>query len=246
MQTSIRRKSRSSIGLTGPSEVYSAGHLLRTQQDECKLWMNRLYFSKYTKIFYVILMILCLLSILWSVIHAGKFPNQAWYIALEVTLSVLVLCEVLLRVYLQGCTLFWRAYSNIFDVLVMVLSIFAIVMALSYDQLLEDVEGIAAQVVMAIRLIVQYLRLILLIKNQRKAQVEVLQMIDFSKLAEGHEGERNGQKQSHPYTDEGDLKMISSANNYPIQIREVRLEPIEEFSENNHRLDISDDLPLHQ
>lgn len=244
MQTSIRRKSRSSIGLTGPSEVYSAGHLLRTQQDECKLWMNRLYFSKYTKIFYVILMILCFLSILWSVIHVGKFPNEPWYIALEVTLSVLVLCEVLLRVYLQGCTLFWRAYSNIFDVLVMVLSIFAIVMALSYDQLLEDVEGIAAQVVMAIRLIVQYLRLILLIKNQRKAQVEVLQMIDFSKLAEGHEADRNGKKE-HPFTEEADLKIISSTNNYPIQMREVRLEPIEEFTENNHRLDISDDLPLH-
>lgn len=245
MQLPDRRKSRSTIGLTGPSEVFSASHLLRTQQDECKLWMNRLYFSKYTKIFYVTLMVLCLLSIVWSLIHAGKFPNETWYIVLEVALSFMILCEVLLRIYLQGCTMFWRSYSNIFDIVVTILSIFAIVMALSYKELMEDVEGIAAQVVMAIRLTVQYLRLILLIKNQKKAQVEVLQMIDFSKLAEGHDPERNRQiKENHPYTEDGDLKIVSSTNNYPIQMRQIRLQPNDEYIGSNHRLDISDDLPL--
>ena len=169
-------------GLFASVNVVSVNKLLSMQQDQSKLWMNRIYFSPYCRAFYVLLILLNIACIVWTLFQFGSFPTETWFLAIEVSLSAMVKGEVGWRMYLQGCKKFWTSVSNIFDVLVSVACFIALGFAAADTAVF--VEGFSGEVVLVFRTAVQYLRLVLFIKNQRKAQATLLQMINFSELAE--------------------------------------------------------------
>ena len=79
-------------------------------------------------------------------------------------MSLMLVLEILWRAYIQGDTYLWKA-SNIFDLVVVGLSSLGICLALFIPEKLEDIEGISNEVVLFVRSIILYLRLIVYIKN---------------------------------------------------------------------------------
>lgn len=73
---------------------------------------------------------------------------------------------------------------NILDFIIVIMCVAALGIALWNPNFHKDIEGIGGEIVMAIRNIIQFLRLILFLKNQQKTEVTAMKMIDFSKLGE--------------------------------------------------------------
>ena len=68
-----------------------------------------------------------------------------------------------------------------FDSIVTVLCV--IVIGVAYTQTGGEIEGELGDVLMVIRNLIVYLRLILLVKNQKQAQTTVISLLDFNEIA---------------------------------------------------------------
>lgn len=168
--------------LFASAEVVSSSKLLSMQLSRGRLWMSRLYFSAYCRAFYILLILMNLACIVWTLLQFGSFPDEVWFLALEVALSGLVVLEVGWRLGLQGPVAFCTSLANLFDVAVTVACV--VVLGLAAADMVLFLEGLSGEVLLIFRSFVQYLRLVFFIKNQRKAQNNLLQMINFSELAE--------------------------------------------------------------
>ena len=162
-------------------DVISASKLLSTQQNQGLIWMNRIYYSVYFRSFYVLLLLVNLACIAWALFKFGNFPDEVWFLCLEGCLAVMILVEVCWRMCVQGVGRFWCSLANVTDVLISAAAMAAL--GLAAADVAISFEGLSGQVVLIVRSGLQYLRLLLFIKNQRKAQ-DTLQMINFSELAE--------------------------------------------------------------
>jgi len=167
-------------GLMASAEVLSTNKLLSVQQDPSKLWMGRLYYSPYCRVFYALLLLLNLACIVWTLVQFGEFPNEPWFLALEVLLAVLVCVEVGWRMCLQGLRAFIKAAWNLCDVVAVVGCLVALGVATLQRLMLAGLPG---EAVLICRTLFQYLRLLYFIKDQHKAQT-ALQMLNFSELAQ--------------------------------------------------------------
>ncbi|CAG9333271.1 unnamed protein product [Blepharisma stoltei] len=198
---------RKDIGLYSPSDVLSTNQLLKTRQNHCKLCMNRAYFSKYTRVGYIIVIILCAIGIVWTLLSHGQFPDNMWFWLLEGLVTVLIAFEVCVRMYIQNCHAYWKSLSNIFDLIVVIVCIVAISIGLWDSDIDEDIGGITGEVLMILRTILQFLRVIVFLKNQQKAQLTALKMIDFSQLAEAKDNSHiklNENNKPPPVTEENE------------------------------------------
>ena len=169
-------------GLFASVDVVSANKLLSTQQDASKVWMNRIYYSVYFRGFYLMLILVNLACIVWTLVKFGTFPDEVWFIVLEGCLAVMVAVEVGWRMCVQGAGKFWCSLGNVADV--MVSGACVVALGFAVEDAAVFIEGFSSEVVLFVRSALQYLRLILFIKSQRKAQDTLLQMINFSELAE--------------------------------------------------------------
>lgn len=167
-------------GLMGSAEVLSTNKLLSVQQDPSKLWMGRLYYSPYCRIFYALLLLLNLACIIWTLVQFGEYPKEPWFIALEALLGLLVCVEVGWRVCLQGLRAFVKGVWSLCDVIVVVGCLVALGVATLQSVVLV---GLFAEALLIFRTLFQYLRLLYFIKDQRKAQ-NALQMLNFCELAQ--------------------------------------------------------------
>jgi len=147
-----------------------------------KITANRIYYSTAYQVLYVLMILVNVILLSWMVFHWNKYPSHSWFFGMEIAVNVTLIVEVMIRMAaLRGQ--FWKQWSNIFDVFVMGLSIFAIAADLFKDMPL-DLEDIAAAFILVLRYVVQFLRLFLFIKNQRKIlkATHDSQQIDFSIL----------------------------------------------------------------
>lgn len=168
--------------LFASAEVVSSSKLLSMQLSRGRLWMSRLYFSAYCRAFYVILILMNLACIVWTLLQFGSFPDDLWFLAVEAVLSGLVVLEVGWRLGLQGPVAFCTSLANLFDVAVTVACV--VDLGLAAADMVLFLEGLSGEVLLIFRSLIQYLRLVIFIKNQRKARDNLLQMINFSELAE--------------------------------------------------------------
>ena len=166
-------------GLMGSAEVLSTNKLLSMQQDPGKLWMGRLYCSPYCRLFYALLLVLNVACIVWTVVCFGEFPEELWFIALEGALGLLVSVEVGWRVCLQGLCAFVTALWNMCDVLVAAGCLAALGFATFQSAF---IAGLAGEAGLVLRTVLQYIRLVVFIREQHKAQD--LQMLNFCELAQ--------------------------------------------------------------
>lgn len=166
------------------SDVYSTNHLLQTNHRAIGVYLSRIYFSKACRSFYVALIVLCLVLVTWTLVNFGHFPEEGWFLGLEVFVSGMIIGEVVGRLVMQGLGKFCRSWLNVFDAIVASLSIIVLLEVLNSLTLAADIEGLLGEVWLAIRTVLQYLRLVVFIKNQKKAQVLALQVINFTELAQ--------------------------------------------------------------
>ena len=193
-----------------PSDVYSTNHLLQTNHKALSIYLSRIYFSKACRLFYVALVVLCLILVTWTLVNFGHFPEEKWFVVLEVFISCMIIGEVVGRIVMQGVHKFCSSWLNVFDAVVGLLSIVVLLEVINSLTFTADIEGLAGEVWLAIRTILQYLRLVVFIKNQQKAQVLALQVINFTELAQPSSRKDPGTEMIEGaklhYTDEFDEK----------------------------------------
>jgi hypothetical protein len=97
-------------------------------------------------------------------------PPPLWLVAVELFITVTLVFEVFLRVLADGARAFCSRASNVADVLVAALCVAAFAMFCIAPAATDEIEEDVALLVRCIRDVVRLLRIILLCKNQRRAQ----------------------------------------------------------------------------
>jgi len=149
---------------------------------------NRLLFSRGYSIFYLFMILLNVALILWVIIDLsvlGRFatPTHWLFITLEVLINIALLTEVTLRM-LSLKSRYFLSWSNIFDLSVLVISWLGLIIFFSSSALmLGEVDDVGTLLLLILRYIVQFLRLLLMVKNQKKASSGSKSVVDFSTLS---------------------------------------------------------------
>eukprot|EP00743_Colponemidia_sp_Colp-15_P003995 GILK01004307.1.p1 GENE.GILK01004307.1~~GILK01004307.1.p1 ORF type:complete len:230 (-),score=41.52 GILK01004307.1:174-815(-) len=161
---------RKSLGVSLPEPKPSADVFINLA--------NRVYFSKLYTCLYLLVIVLNTFAIIWTLRSPKGYPSEVWFIIIEIFINITILGEVALRMVTQRRK-YWTSCSNIFDVFVMALCITALILYLRGPSTEEEVEDIAADFMVAFRNGIQYLRLIMFLKNRGKNKPPV-DNIDFS------------------------------------------------------------------
>ncbi len=128
--------------------------------------ITRCLFAPSCTIFYILMVFLNLLLIAWIFWDSG-YPTHWLFIAIEVFINCVLCGEVLLRMLIQKKR-FFKSKANLFDVLVSILCVASLIVYFSGPSTLEEVDDAVAVLLLILRYGVQFLRLILLIKNNRE------------------------------------------------------------------------------
>ncbi|CAG9313398.1 unnamed protein product [Blepharisma stoltei] len=160
--------------------AYSPTSTYLNRHSTCKERLNQLYFSGFARYFYITQIILSLFSMIWVLNHIKRYPNQGWFIALEVIICVTILSEILLRMYLIGLRRFWTALSNIFDIFIIILCIYGIIFACTQDTLFDDLGGIVGIFVLIVRNLVLLLRVLLYFKNKHRKRIPSIHLEEMA------------------------------------------------------------------
>lgn len=152
----------------------------RRVTDLAQKFMNsRMYTAFY---FFMILMNLVLIVwVLLTLPTGGDYPDHWAFITLEVLINVLLGTEIVLKLAAQRSHYF-RSKSNLFDVFVLVLCVMALLIyAFEGASISEEIDDAVSFILLLVRYILQFLRLLLMIKNQRQNfQRKRDEGIDFS------------------------------------------------------------------
>jgi hypothetical protein len=167
-----------------PTDVLSTHNLLKTEQNRSKLRLTRCYNSRGCGVMYITLILLTLILITWTALEWPDLPDHWGFQSIECVITMGILLEVTGRMYLHGFRSYWKTFSNVLDFAMFALSVAALVIS-AHMMTGSQFEGIFGEFVLVFRNIMMYLRLLILLKNQRRTQNVLLAMIDFSKLAEG-------------------------------------------------------------
>jgi len=133
--------------------------------NNCRNVLTRIYFTKQTRVFYLLLILLSFFSMVWVLANLRGFPKETWFIVLEIFVCSAMVAEISLRTYLLGLKRFFKNKANTFDMLVTALCIVAIGLAFA-KAFLEEVEGVVGTVVIIVRNVFLLFRVLVLIKNQ--------------------------------------------------------------------------------
>ncbi|ETI49053.1 hypothetical protein, variant 2 [Phytophthora nicotianae CJ01A1] len=152
---------------------------------------SRLYFSSFYRLVYFFMIASSVVCVAWTGMNNWKIPSSVVFISLEITVSALLVFEVLLRMMAfkrvsdgavtsgrfwkqWGLTQrvvcckwqrFWHKWCNVFDVVALVMSLVSVAMYFNEGEgVLGELEEVAADSVLALRNAVQYVRLAIFLK----------------------------------------------------------------------------------
>eukprot|EP00743_Colponemidia_sp_Colp-15_P007485 GILK01008090.1.p1 GENE.GILK01008090.1~~GILK01008090.1.p1 ORF type:complete len:228 (+),score=36.56 GILK01008090.1:63-746(+) len=160
-----RRTESFAISSGSPSSIK---HNVRTG-DLFTILASRVYFSKAYSILYATVIVLNALVILWTLFASDGYPRDIWFVLIEICINVAIFGEVVIRMLSQGYK-YWQSCSNIFDFFVMSLCFVALCLYFKGPSPAEEVEDLAADMMIGFRNAIQYLRLLLMLKNSKKNQ----------------------------------------------------------------------------
>ena len=159
------------------SDYYSSELSTRST---CKENLTRIYFSPLIKIYYVLLIILSLSTLIYGLIDLARSINSVWLMSVEIFISICVVADVVARVIMQGTASFFMSCTNMFDIVVSVISIaFIVVTSVKYREV-EEIESIAGITFLVIRNVAQLIRILFFIKTQRKTRLNSVRLLDLS------------------------------------------------------------------
>jgi len=166
------------------SDVFSTSHLLSTNHRAVSIQLRRVYYSGYCRWYYFGVIAGMMVGVGWTVARLGDWQRQWWFIGAEVGIGALVVGEIIGRLVMLGFQKFLRSWLTFFDLLITFLSLLGLIYAFQSSSFLGCILGLSSQISLILRTLIQYLRLIVFVKNQEKAQAMVLQVINFSELAQ--------------------------------------------------------------
>ncbi|CAG9309990.1 unnamed protein product [Blepharisma stoltei] len=150
---------------------YSPTSSYLTKSSKCRSFINRFYFSKAARIFFAIQILLCLFSMIWVLAHIGSFPEEIWFITLEVIIGSTIISEVMIRMYLLGFKKFFIGCNNICDITLSLICVTEIIIAFTSRSLLDDIEGAIGIMILILRNIVIIWRVFMVINRQRRTRI---------------------------------------------------------------------------
>ncbi|KAL7691247.1 putative voltage-dependent channel domain superfamily [Plasmopara halstedii] len=150
---------------------------------------SRLYFSHFYRLVYSFMIAFSVVCVAWTSINHWKIPSSMMFISLEITVSTLLVLEVLLRM-MAFKKRFWQKWCNIFDIVALVMSLVSVAMYFNEEGVLGELEAVAADSVLALRNAVQYVRLALFLKNRSDRPTTIGKDINFENISADPDGER--------------------------------------------------------
>jgi len=144
--------------------------------------VNRLLLSKAYTFFYMIMIVFNVILVIWIMVNSTILKasrNQNLFITIEFFLNTSLIFEVVLKIIGQKKNYF-LSYSNCFDFVIMVLSWFALILYLVLPNEIIGVEGASSNTLLVLRYSVQFLRLVLMLKNQKQLMQTSQSRVDFS------------------------------------------------------------------
>lgn len=175
---------RAGANLIAASDVFSTSHLLSTNHGTVSIQLRRVYYSGYCRWYYVGTIGGMLVAVGWTVARLGDWQRQWWFVGAEVGIGTLVVGEIIGRLVMLGFQKFIRSWLTLIDLLITFLSLLGLIYAFQSSTFLGCILGLSSQTALILRTLIQYLRLIVFVQNQEKAQAIVLQVINFSELAQ--------------------------------------------------------------
>uniref|UniRef100_H3GVJ4 Ion transport domain-containing protein n=1 Tax=Phytophthora ramorum TaxID=164328 RepID=H3GVJ4_PHYRM len=165
-----------------------------TSHIGCKEYLmtvsSRLYFSSFYRLVYFFMVASSLVCVVWvSRLVLDKRPSSVVFISLEITVSALLVFEVLLRM-MAFKRRFWHKWCNIFDIIALAMSLVSVAMYFNEEGVLGELEEVATDSVLALRNAVQYVRLAIFLKNRSDRPATLGKDIDFEELAAHPDDER--------------------------------------------------------
>lgn len=138
-----------------------------TSSERWKAMAKSIVYSPYVHVYYAGMIGINIFALAYSFHAPDQAPQLLWFIALETLITAGLVVEVVLRCAADGSSLFFHAWSNLFDLMVMVLCILALVAFICTPALTETMEEDFALLIRATRDAIRMLRLIFLCKNSR-------------------------------------------------------------------------------
>ena len=81
-----------------------------------KHFVNTIYYSSKCRVIYIILAVYNIILAIWIIVDLVKSekPTLIFYI-LESLINLVLLCDVILRVWVKTCYHYWRSFTNIIE-----------------------------------------------------------------------------------------------------------------------------------
>jgi len=154
------------------------------RRSKCSSLADRVLFSTWYYVLYVLVILTNCVLIIWLMVTLAQHrysPTAHWmFIFLDVLVNIAFVSEVSLQIVSQKKD-FFKHGSNIFDIVVMLLSLVTLLMYISRTDEAEEVEDLVALLLMGLRYGLQFLRLISIIKKHKHKLISQKE-VDFNAL----------------------------------------------------------------
>jgi hypothetical protein len=165
-------------GLFSPVEVVSTNNLLRIEQDQCKIQMTRIYYSGLFKGYYFAMILLSVVCILTTILQ--MFRHSKLMIGLECIVTLMLIFEILYRIYMQTWRVFFEQKWNFADVFVVVLSIVLLWIGVRIGGGIGEIDLVSAVLIIITRSFVMIFRLVSSIKKKKDQEIQIIDLNDIS------------------------------------------------------------------
>ncbi|OMJ94749.1 hypothetical protein SteCoe_1928 [Stentor coeruleus] len=126
------------------------------------------------QVVYVILIILCIVSIVLNFLIQVSISASLYLLILEISICAMIVIEISMRIYLQGIKI-WCSLGNIIDLFITILCVFGLVLSLQRD-LLEKLGNTTCDALLILRNIIFLFRLIIIFKRSDDSKVTTLKI----------------------------------------------------------------------
>jgi len=154
-----------------------------TMKDRCVVWANVFLFSRFYFALFTIMLIGNIFIIVWTVKDIKNYPNEWWFILLEIIITAIIIAEVTIRLMAFGTRKYFRSIANAFDFIVACLCAISLFLLLVLGpSFVEDLDTLISTSFLILRNVLQFLRLLFIIRHQRENLKQMQSKIDFSGL----------------------------------------------------------------
>ncbi|KAL6066768.1 hypothetical protein QOT17_009351 [Balamuthia mandrillaris] len=178
-------------------------------------FLARLLQSTFCSIFYLLMIVLNIGLIIWIITSEEWYPTHWLFISLEVLINVTLLGEVTAKAIVQGKS-FFRSYANLFDMFVTIVCVASLFFYLQGPSKTEEIEDVLSVFLVGLRNSLQFLRLLILIKNQQQkfTNMSSSNRIDLATAMEDEEEARPSSTSQRMVDVELDLLTSSDEEDY--------------------------------